>query len=1427
MRNKYKLNFTLPLLFFLFIGLNLKGQAPDLFISEYIEGSSNNKALEIYNGTGAQVSLDGYFLIKVSNPSGTETWADGSVFSFTGGATVADGDVYVVYNSSAVTDITSVGDESNTVTYFNGNDPIALIKDVNANGTYEDGTDEILDVIGDMTNTTWGAELTWVRQDTYDGNTTFTLSEWDEYAQDEFSYLGSHTYSSGPDTEAPTWVDPAPYVEKVIENRFDLVAALNETGTVYYKLMNDGEAAPSIAEIMSANSLTISQADSEFSVTSSDTLSTATAYDLYVVAEDDAGNAQANDTLIEFTTSDTRTLTLDRPAGGETLYAGDMDSIMWTQSNVDYVNIKIYDPNAAEWFYPGEEYMKADATTGKLNITVPPDAMTSSGYRAAIMDWADETLADSGSTFTIMDTIRPVITEMHPAHNATDVSIQRDSLVVGFSEAVTIGTGNITIKRAADSSIFETIDVTGGNVVGGTDTSAIIRLSNSLEQGTTYFVNAEEGVCTDMSGNNLAAIDDAETWVFTTEEAPPAVQLPVTKDFEDQDLNSGGWTTQVVVGSMDWYIGDYSGYYAEMSNYDGGNQASETWLISPAIDLSSVSNAVFSFDNACKWSGPDIEVLISTDYDGLSEPGTATWDALSPNLSTGSYNWVNSGTLNISSYTGGTAYIAFKYTGSDSDGKTWQIDNIEVKEPEGPTIDDTYIDPDAPTSSDDVYVYADVNDLAFTLDSVYLAYGTTSGELNDTLGMIETKQWYQNDVAIPAFGDETTVYYQITAVNNNNQETVSDEMSYTVYDPATMTLPYAEMFGDDLGEIYPYSLSGDGKGWYHSSDYGVAAMNGDGNGETDNDWLVIPGIDFTQYSNDIKMSFSTWYNYGGDDSENWLKLKYSTDYSGTGDPSAATWTEISFPQPDTSYTWKSSGVLDLPDTSSTNVYLAFQYRYVEDSSRLWEIDSLNIYDAAKPVIKNYTHLPSIPVVSDQVDIQADVTDAVGIDSVYAAWGTTSGNLTDTIGMSVESGDTYITDSKIPEQTEGTTVYYKIFAINNNSVMSETVESDYTVISYPELSIYEIQYSTDPSGDSPEIGNTVITSGIVTAIVDGGYFIQDGQGPWNGVYVYDSDNSPSIGDKVEFNAKVDEFYNLTELKNVSGYTLVSSNNDLPLTDTITTGQAKEEAYESVLIRMIEAECTEAPNNYGQWKIFNSGDTVLVDDEIFQYTPTVEQLYNITGIGYYTFEKRVVLPRSEDDIVIAGNAKPEVTLNGINPPSPTDEDDVQVNADITDPDGDAISATLFWGTASDAMTNEVSFTATGVGDQYTGTIPAQSADTHVYFKIEAEDGKDTTTVTGDYTVESSTPPDGIEDLTELDMEVYPNPSNGQFNIVVNENTSDNFRIAVFNISGQLVYQSEFNAGQESRKTINITNLSDGVYYLQVRSDKAIKVIKLLKQ
>lgn len=167
------------------LGVSTISGASDLFISEYIEGSSNNKAIEIYNGTGADVDLTPYSLVLYGNgdtSAGNTTDLSGTLFN---------GEVYVVYNASANQDIKDAGDEVSTVTYFNGNDAVALEK----NGV-------VIDVMGEIgVNEYWTvgedgalAENTLVRVDTVTGpNTVFTESEWVVYDQDTFTYLGAHT----------------------------------------------------------------------------------------------------------------------------------------------------------------------------------------------------------------------------------------------------------------------------------------------------------------------------------------------------------------------------------------------------------------------------------------------------------------------------------------------------------------------------------------------------------------------------------------------------------------------------------------------------------------------------------------------------------------------------------------------------------------------------------------------------------------------------------------------------------------------------------------------------------------------------------------------------------------------------------------------------------------------------------------------------------------------------------------------------------------------------------------------------------------------------------------------------------------------------------------------------------------------------------
>ncbi|MBG0787709.1 MAG: ExeM/NucH family extracellular endonuclease [Anaerolineaceae bacterium] len=164
----------------------------DLFISEYIEGGSFNKAIEIFNGTGAPVDLSQYSIELYSNGASSPTASTAL------SGTLADGDVFVIANASAVSGILDVADMTSSVINFNGDDAFALRK----------GT-AFIDVIGqiglDPAAGYWGsgdvttANDTLVRQsevctgDT-DGSDAFDpTSEWNGYAQDTFDYLGGHT----------------------------------------------------------------------------------------------------------------------------------------------------------------------------------------------------------------------------------------------------------------------------------------------------------------------------------------------------------------------------------------------------------------------------------------------------------------------------------------------------------------------------------------------------------------------------------------------------------------------------------------------------------------------------------------------------------------------------------------------------------------------------------------------------------------------------------------------------------------------------------------------------------------------------------------------------------------------------------------------------------------------------------------------------------------------------------------------------------------------------------------------------------------------------------------------------------------------------------------------------------------------------------
>ncbi len=373
---------------------------------------------------------------------------------------------------------------------------------------------------------------------------------------------------------------------------------------------------------------------------------------------------------------------------------------------------------------------------------------------------------------------------------------------------------------------------------------------------------------------------------------------------------------------------------------------------------------------------------------------------------------------------------------------------------------------------------------------------------------------------------------------------------------------------------------------------------------------------------------------------------------------------------------------------------------------------------------------------------------------------------------------------------------------------------------PVKSIYDIQYTELASGDSPEKGNTVEVRGIVTGTVTGsgaGYFLQDGEGAWNGIWVLDNENTPAIGDSVEVIGTVDEYWDLTEIKSVAEFTVAASDKDLPAPTTLTALAAAEEQYESVFITIEKATTTNVDAGNGMWEVEDATGTLLVDDVIFAFTPEDDAIYTITGIAYYSYEERKILPRSAADIV--QDAAPVIGTITLNPTAPEADQDVVVSTEITD-DEEVTAAALYWGTSADAITNNVSFTQPGFDDTYEGTIPGQDAGTTVHYKVEAEDGYSKTVTTASYTVASGT---GIIENGSISVKAYPNPTNGRFKLELTG--AEEMTVEVYNLVGKVIYTEVVKNADNSVTDINLESEAQGIYYIRVTDGEIVNTLKLL--
>ena len=158
----------------------------DLLISEYIEGTGFNKAVEIYNGTGAPVDLSTYTLSVYFNGAATTT----TNIALSG--TVADGDVHVFGDNDADAGLLALIDQTTTSNLWNGDDAIVLTND----GVVVDSIGQV----GFDPGSAWGntQDHTLRRMSSVCAGDTvvddlYDTAEWDEYAVNTFDGFGTHT----------------------------------------------------------------------------------------------------------------------------------------------------------------------------------------------------------------------------------------------------------------------------------------------------------------------------------------------------------------------------------------------------------------------------------------------------------------------------------------------------------------------------------------------------------------------------------------------------------------------------------------------------------------------------------------------------------------------------------------------------------------------------------------------------------------------------------------------------------------------------------------------------------------------------------------------------------------------------------------------------------------------------------------------------------------------------------------------------------------------------------------------------------------------------------------------------------------------------------------------------------------------------------
>lgn len=525
------------------------------------------------------------------------------------------------------------------------------------------------------------------------------------------------------------------------------------------------------------------------------------------------------------------------------------------------------------------------------------------------------------------------------------------------------------------------------------DPDTIEYTAQGLDSATDYTYRVRA-----VNAYGLSDYSDPVT-VTTQDEGRPVL---LKENFSEGDL--GAMEAVSYTSNNDWKHDVRDGLDAAYMNGYGADEASNDWLLTPALNLPAYDDPTLTFDSYVKYDGGTLEVLVSTDYAGDGDPAAASWTPLDAVPHTknedGTYTqdeaWTDSGAVALADFGGQTAYVAFHYVSTGTgggDGPAWYITNVKVTGDRSKLVDSDFNDnslngwhpvsvasnanwtPSTDTANEEMAAYingygADTasddwlispaldfdrfgspqlkfdqwtkyggGELYVKISTDYDGSGDPYGFNWNTLDAVKhTKDangdwqpfdtWIRDtEVDLTPFtdGDAYLAFHYISTGTGagDGPKWAIDNVEITGKDRAQAIQTEDFQAGTIADTSWEQQDVASDAGWETRTEAeGVPAayMNGFGADVASEDWLISPAIDLGE-AQAAFATFQTYVKYGGGD----LQLFAATNY--TGDPTAASWQELSFNRPeDDSQVWTPSGEVSLNDyLGETSVHLGFKY----------------------------------------------------------------------------------------------------------------------------------------------------------------------------------------------------------------------------------------------------------------------------------------------------------------------------------------------------------------------------------------------------------------------------------------------------------------------------------------------------------------------